>query len=110
MLGRKRAAGSLRKQPRSWQSARVNLQSISHTLRLPSCWPHPQTAQTYGILWTNLDTGKGMRPLLSGGTRSRGLDAGSLTTFWNVGQAAGAVMRLGPRSDFGPWINFIGGY
>lgn len=41
--------------------------------------------------------------------RARGLDAGSLTTFWNIRNQAGTIMRPGPRSDFGPWINFVGG-
>lgn len=41
-------------------------------------------AAPYGTLFSNIDTGHGLRVFSSAGAVGRGAHAGALTTFWNV--------------------------
>lgn len=62
-------------------------------------------AQNYGNLFTNIVLGLGDRAFNSGGAGTRGLNAGPLTTYWNI--RAEHPMDA-PPADFGPGLNIVG--
>jgi hypothetical protein len=92
-------------------------------------------AQNYGTLWTQLDfgklidscephshninltvmaavsccafAGKSNRVLNSGGRQGRGLDAGALTTFWNLQGDKQFKCKSDLTTSFGPFVNFV---
>ncbi len=58
-----------------FQSVRVLWPIVAITVR---------RAAPYGTLFSNIDTGHGLRVFSSAGAVGRGAHAGALTTFWNV--------------------------
>lgn len=66
---------------------------------------HHRNAPDYN-LYTNIDIGKGTRPWLSGGGRTRGKHSARGTTFWNI--KSNLSLEL-PQQEFGPpGIQFVG--
>ncbi|MBW2522796.1 MAG: hypothetical protein JRI23_01410, partial [Deltaproteobacteria bacterium] len=62
-------------------------------------------AAPYQTLWTELDTGLGTTPFVSGGRSDRCPHTASYDTLWNI--RAAADMDL-PADDYGPRMNFVG--
>jgi Pectate lyase superfamily protein len=59
----------------------------------------------YGILFTDIDLGKGTRAFDSGGAGDDGAHAAAYTTFWGLRSSTSFGL---PSADFGPLLNFVG--
>jgi hypothetical protein len=69
------------------------------------CFDHHKTAP-WGNLFTNIRTGRGSRPFMSGGGGGRGpYNGGAFNTWWNV--RGDKPMAL-PDADFAPAMNLVG--
>lgn len=69
----------------------------------------PPAAAVHNNLFTNINTGLGLRTFASGGEKSRGANAAANSTWWAVYPSPTRPVSV-PSCDFGPMLTFFGSW